>query len=233
VKTGRRLTLMPLALVTLTIASCALLLPVAAAAQPASNGPMQIERIQSGWLGAPEVKVTSVDGRTSPVIGAYGGWVADETILFGAGGYWLASGSGDREMGYGGFVVQFLGHSSGRVGFALKALLGGGEATLTDTVTQLIPPRITDVDLRNLPRNTPQSTIDQLIRNATPTLRTTNVRVHNGFFVAEPEANVTFRVSEHFRVAAGAGYRFIGDDYYSHNGHRLSGATGTVSVQIF
>ncbi len=214
----------------LAMTVCALLIPVAAMAQP--SGPMQIERLQSGWLGAPEVKVTSVDSRTSALVGGYGGWVADETILFGAGGYWLASGSHDREMGYGGFVVQFLGHSNGRLGYSLKALLGGGEATLTDTITQLIPPRITDVDLLNLPRNTPQSTIDQLVRNAT-TVRTTNVRVHEGFFVAEPEANVTFRVSEHFRVMAGAGYRFIGDDFHFHDSHRLRGATGTLSVQIF
>jgi hypothetical protein len=136
-------------------------------------------------------------------------------------------------MGYGGFVFQFLGNSNGRVGFALKALLGGGQATLTDTITQLVPPRISDVDLRNLPRNTPQSTIDQLIRNATPTIRTTNVRVREGFFIAEPEADVTFRVSEHFRVVAGAGYRFIGDDFHFHDSHRLRGATGTFSVQIF
>lgn len=207
----------------LAIAYCALLVPLAAAAQPASNGPMTIERLHSGFLGGPDVKVTRVDGKTSELLGGYAGWLVDDTIFFGAGGYWLANGSRDREMGYGGFVFQWLGNSDGRVGYGLKALLGGGEATLDTTVTTLPVPILFDNDVRN-----GRVDLNQLARNVTP--RVTTVRVREGFFVAEPEANVTLRLTEHFRVVGGAGYRFIGSD--GRDGRRLRGATGTLSLQI-
>src|SRR5262249_46045129 len=103
-----------------------------------SQGPMTIERIHSGFLFAPDVKITEVDHTTSGLVGGYAGWVAEEAIFVGGGGYWLANGSSGREMAYGGFIVQFFGRSSQRVGFGAKALLGGGEATLTDTITELV-----------------------------------------------------------------------------------------------
>lgn len=73
--------------------------PMAAAAQPPASGPMTIERLHSGFLGGPDVKVTDVDGHTSVLVGGQGGWIADDTIFVGAAGYWLANGSHDREMG--------------------------------------------------------------------------------------------------------------------------------------
>jgi hypothetical protein len=212
---------------TLVFALALLAAPLAASAQPSSSGPMTIEQLHSGFLGAPDVKVTRVDGHTSELVGGYAGWVVDDTIFFGAGGYWLANGSRDREMGYGGFVVQWLGHSSGRVGYGAKALLGGGQATLAATLTSFTLPRTADVDLRNL-LPTGRVVLDQL---KNPTIRFTNILVREGFFVAEPEANVSLRLTDHFRLVGGAGYRFIGSDRADNR--RLRGATGTLSLQIF
>src|SRR5438876_8706594 len=70
------------------------------AQQPA--GPMKVERVRSGVLVAPDFKVTRFDGRTSELLGGYGGWLSDKTFFVGAGGYWLAHGSSDRRLGYGG-----------------------------------------------------------------------------------------------------------------------------------
>ena len=84
-------------------ASLVLLTPLTAAAQ---GGPMIVERVENGFLGAPDVKVTEVDHRTSELVGGYAGWVFDQTIFVGGGGYWMANHSSDRELGYSGFVVQ-------------------------------------------------------------------------------------------------------------------------------
>jgi hypothetical protein len=90
----------------------AALTPPSVSAQPPSSGPMTIERLHSGFMGGPEVKVSTIDGRTSALVGGYGGWLTDDTFFIGGAGYWLANGSHDREMAYGGLVVQWLGRSS-------------------------------------------------------------------------------------------------------------------------
>ena len=75
------------------------LVPLSAAAQPGSvatprtQGPMIVEPIHSGFLAAPDVKVTEVDRRTSELVGGYAGWVTDDTFFVGGGGYWLAIGT--------------------------------------------------------------------------------------------------------------------------------------------
>ena len=57
-----------------------LLVPGIAAAQSApapgagSQGPMIVERVKSGFLVEPEVKVTSFDHQTSELVGADAGW---------------------------------------------------------------------------------------------------------------------------------------------------------------
>src|SRR5437868_10247667 len=51
--------------------------------QTPSQGPMIVERIQSGFLFAPDVKVTEVDRKTSELAGGYAGWVADEALFVG------------------------------------------------------------------------------------------------------------------------------------------------------
>ena len=70
-----------------------------------------------------------------------------------------------------------------------------------------MPPRISDVDLRNLP--TGRVDLTQIIRNAAPTLQTVTVPFRQGFFVAEPEANAFVRVNSRMRLMVGVGYRLM------------------------
>jgi len=187
------------------------LAPVVASAQPTS-GPMTVERIQSGLLVGADAKVTEVDHHTSELVGGQLGWVIDESIFIGGGGYWLANGSRDRRMGYGGVVVQWLTRSSDRVGFGAKALIGGGEATLADDFTILVPVRVSATRFSTEPR-------------------TSTFRFQRDFFIAEPEANISLRLTDHFRLIGGVGYRFIGAEGRDDN--RLRGATGTLGFQLF
>ena len=170
-----------------------------------SVGPMIFEPIRSGWLVAPDAKITEVDGRTSELVGGYVGRITDDTFFVGGGGYWMANQSRDREMAYGGLVVQWLARTSAPLGFSIKALVGGGGATLSGTT---------------------------LIRGDDRRGRFTTVRGrrNQAFFVAEPEADVLIRLTRHMRLTVGAGYRFTAAERDGDS--RLRGAVGTLGLQI-
>lgn len=183
-------------------------------------GPMTVERIHSGFLAAPEVKITEVDHKTSELVGGFAGWNYDSTFFVGAGGYWLAHHNhNDREMGYGGLVVQWLANGHGAAGFGAKALVGGGEATLTESITIRLPPPIL-TPIGRIP--TPVSA---------PT-RIESVRVRQGFAIAEPELLGFVRLNSHVKLTGAAGYRFTGTDRRGFDSGRLNGATGSVGLQI-
>lgn len=191
---------------------------------PVTQGPMTVERLHNGFLIAPDVKLTEVDHTTSGLIGGSAGWVTDETFFIGGGGYWLANQSSTRKMAYGGLVVQWLARTDERVGFSVKGLLGAGGATTAETVTEVLYPP-------NFPFGPDghMLTGDPLMH---PTLTTTtaSVRVRQGFFVAEPEANLTVRLTKGVRLAGGVGYRAVSRDH--RNGTQLSGATGSLGLQF-
>ena len=127
-------------------------------------------------------------------------------------------------MAYGGLVVQWLARTDERVGFSVKGLLGAGGATTAETVTEVLYPP-------NFPFGPDghMLTGDPLMH---PTLTTTtaSVRVRQGFFVAEPEANLTVRLTKGVRLAGGVGYRAVSRDH--RNGTQLSGATGSLGLQF-
>jgi hypothetical protein len=187
-----------------------LLLPTAASAQTPQR-PMIIEEVHSGFLVAPDVKITEVDHRTSALAGGYAGVVFDEHVFIGGGAYVLASNRRDREMAYGGVVLQWLGPRSGAFGISAKTLLGGGRAESTDIFTVLDRGRVVS----------------------------SRFRVGQSFLVAEPEADALVRFSKHLRLAVGAGYRFTGSARGRHGvfdgrggGTGLDGASGSIGLQI-
>src|SRR5262245_58449791 len=144
------------------------------------GGPMTFERIQDGPLAAPEVKITQFDGDSDALLGGYAGWLTDNRLFIGGGGYWLLTGSHNHELGYGGVIVQWLAHTNAPFGFGIKGLVGGGWATL--------PQSFVTYDRRGRP---------------------TVVGLHSdGCFVAEPQVDALIRVSRHTRLTVGAGYRF-------------------------
>lgn len=197
--------------------------PLVAAAQsgggtptPISQGPMTVERIHSGFLFAPDIKITEVDQKTSPLVGGFAGWSIDDTFFYGAGGYWLASRSRDRQMAYGGIVVQWRAHARERLSYGVKGLFGGGEAAVGDTITVRIPQVVVNGKV-----TVPETT------------RLDRVRYEEHFLVAEPEALLLVRLTRSVRLTGGVGYRFTDNrGEFHHSGHRLSGATGSVALQI-
>jgi hypothetical protein len=215
----------------LTTGLFVLIAPLAAAAQdttPTSNqntqGPMIVERVKSGFLVAPDFKVTEVDHKTSELAGAYAGWVTDNTLLVGAGGYWLANRSKDREMAYGGLVVGWLARTDHRLGFGAKALVGGGQATLSNTIIGIGE----DSDDRDgqFGRG-PSSPREHPVLQQTGTTR---ARFHDGFFIVDPEATLLVNLTHRLRLTGGVGYRLISGARGTDD--RLRGITGSLALQI-
>jgi hypothetical protein len=209
--------------------ACALLaLPVAAGAQDASaeqqaprtQGPMAVERVKSGFLITPEIKVTRFDRRTSELVGADVGWLADQTFFIGGGGYWMADQSRDRQLAYGGLVLGLTTPVDSPFSVGVKTLLGGGRATVSRAFTIFDP--FNDGDVRSPTPGRGNVSV--------PVPILTNVRFREDFVVLEPEVNIGFKMSKRIRLTAGAGYRWIGRDRGGLDG--LSGPTGSVGLQI-
>lgn len=202
------------------------LVPIAAAAQmggaatadlaasQTSQGPMIVERVYNGFLAAPDFKITEVDKRASGLAGGYAGVVFADTFFVGGGAYALVTNRRDREMVYGGLVLQWFGRTNERFGCSAKMLLGGGTSESSATVQMLDRGRMTSQ----------------------------RVRFRQDFFVAEPELDAIVRLTRHLRLTAGVGYRFTGSGWYGHHddyrsgggdpGRRLGGAVGSVGLQI-
>ena len=190
-------------------------------AAPSSAGPLVVERVRSGWLLAPDLKVTEVNRETSTLAGAYGGWITDNTFLIGGGAYWLTNGSSEREMAYGGFVFEWLARTDRLLGFGVRGLLGGGRATVGATFGELGFARTVRPTRRNERRD--RNDLDTVDRE------TSRVAVREDFLIAEPQANLLVNFTDRLRLSVGVGYRLIGaanlvDD-------RLSGATGSLALQ--
>jgi hypothetical protein len=213
------------------IASIALgLIPLTAAAQssggtaaPQSQGPMIVERVHSGFMIAPDFKVTEVDKKTSELAGGYAGWLTDGTFFIGGGGYWLANQASDRKMAYGGLVLQWLAMKDRRIGLSAKGFVGGGRATLGGTITPLARmPEITNAPVRGFDRA-------DLDRNTRASLNT-RIRYRQDFFLVEPEVDVIVRLTSSLRLTGGIGYRLTSSD--GRDDDRLRGAAGSIALQI-
>ena len=119
------------------LALAGVLAGVAASAQEPREpgaGRLTVERIRSGLLVAPDLKLTSIDGGSGAVAGLYGGFITDRRLLVGAGAYWLTGGPAGVDMAYGGGLVEWFANPDARVDFSVRSLFGFGRATLASTL---------------------------------------------------------------------------------------------------
>ncbi|HEX7796015.1 MAG TPA: hypothetical protein VF456_16755 [Vicinamibacterales bacterium] len=178
----------------------------------AIQGPIIIQRLESGWAIAPDVKVTQFDGGTHTLAGAYGGYAIDNRLLIGAAADWLTDPQHRRrELAYGGAFVQWRGGVDRLFGYSVQGLIGGGSATATG-----------DVSVVHFDRTDP--------RKVTPVFTTERLPFREDFFVAEPGANVIVRLSSHVRLHAGGGYRAVAGAHGLND--EIRGAVGSVALEI-
>jgi hypothetical protein len=192
-----------------------------------SQGPIVVDEVRDGFAIAPDIRVTDINHQTGVLVGAYGGWVIDNTLLIGGGGYGLTN--TNTGMGYGGFVIGLMQHTDRPIGFGARALFGFGEGTVTAPYTTVLypPPPVPTPFSHSV--NPPQGqTVTYL------------ASYHEHFFITDPSADVIIRLGPKVRIDAGIGYRLIaGYNYgygygygYPSTSSLLQGVTGTFSVQI-
>lgn len=197
----------------------------------APPGQLSIERVEQGFVVAPDARITEVDGRTAALAGGYVGWMTDRTWLVGAGGYWLANNDDDLRMAYGGLVAEWLARSDERIGFGVRSLVGGGRATLGRTVAEYFG----NGGAIGLPVREPHMVhASRLVRSGPggrpPIAADTAILVQEYFFVLEPQASVVWHFTRWARFDVGVGYRLtagagaLDDD--------LRGASASVAIQF-
>jgi hypothetical protein len=167
--------------------------------------PLVVENIPTGWVVAPDFKATELDNQFGQLAGAYAGRVTDDVLLVGGAGYWLINGSDDFSLAYGGLLLGWNADRGGRLRFGARGLVGVGTATLGRRIDAFFG--------RGDERG-------QLIRfgggrqsaptpggRALPLPPRTSVPISDEFFVVEPQANVSFNLSERIALAGAVGYR--------------------------
>ncbi len=222
----------------LVLLFCVLLVAVPASAQDlqaaATNqasgsqgqqGPLVLERIHNGWVITPDVQVTRFDNSTRTLVGAYGGWLLEQTLLLGAGGYWMVDGSHDQGMGYGGFVIGWTMPATARIRLGVRGLVGGGQATIGQDVTMTLPPFDSDHPHGGMG---PWWDGGAGITPTTPF--TEHARFHEGFFIAEPQAQAVFRVVPWLAIDVGGGYRAVAGAHGLDK--QIRGAVGSLGVRF-
>jgi PEGA domain len=183
--------------------------PSAPAPRPPSTpsaGIVQSSSAENGFVVAPDFRVTDINHHTAQMVGAYGGYVFAKQLLIGAGGYWQADSTDGAHMTYAGPVVEWRLFPDRTVGLNLHGLVGGGWRYFDDDFyyrmirsDRFLPPPGTHPVRRGW--------------------------YNDGFFVAEPEAQVVVRLGSWIRAQGGVGYRATSAD-------GLSGASGSISVQF-
>jgi len=172
----------------------------------------ELERIQSGFVVAPDFKFSEMDGELANLLGGYAGWLTDRKLFLGAGAYWLTNGTDGSELAYGGAVVEWFPQRNERFNVSLRGLVGVGTGSL-------------GVDLGDVPQGRFRGRHGRF-----PDRFPASVRIHEGFFVAEPQANASFTFTRWMRLGVGAGYRLIGAA--SGLESRFRGPTASVSLQL-
>lgn len=212
-----------------------LFVPSRASAQPTpptSSGPMTVERMHSGFYGGADVKVTDFNDHTSELIGGQAGWVIDDAFFIGGGGYGMVNGGNNDSLWYGGLVLQWMVPLNRRVHVGARALIGGGEATISQSRSD--PYTVTIVDQRTIndPRRIQASIND---RNTPALTRPVNYRYEEGFFAFEPEAIASVRIAGRVHLTGGISYRLTSSYFYYgyYTDSDLGGLTGTVGFRIF
>ena len=176
-------------------------------AQPAQPGQLSIERVEQGFVFAPDARITEVNGEAATLAGGYVGWMTDRTWLVGAGGYWLANQDTDLKMAYGGIVLQYLARSQERIGFGVRGLVGGGRATLGSTVGEYFG----EADAWVRAGDGRHGQASRMLRpdrgGRVPITADTEILVREYFFVVEPQASVIWHFTRWARLDLGVGYR--------------------------
>jgi hypothetical protein len=196
-------------------------------AQPAvGKTTVVVEQVENGSTFGAEVKYTQVNDRDAVLLGGYAGAVFDNTLLIGGAGYWQVNsdyyhGGGGYHvgMGYGGALLEWYALRSPAIAISVRGLIGGGVSTVSVPWNGYTEPHASFG--HHGPPTEPRP----------PTGSTVGYYVYDqGFFIAEPQLNVTVRIAHGVALVGGVSYRVIG----AANGFedQIGGLTGTATIRF-
>jgi hypothetical protein len=196
---------------------------IARAQQPppaSQSGPLVLESMQNGFVLAPDVKFTKVNGQVATLAGAYGGWLQDDQMFIGGAAYWRVDAKHDiNDLAYGGMVFGWNFDPKRPVSAGVKSLVGFGHFSQFDSSAY---PVYCDPRHRSVCTAAPSpygyGHYDY------------GYGFHSDFFLFEPEVDVHAKITSHVRVTAGASYLFTDSPHGLDDA--IHGATGSVSVQF-
>jgi hypothetical protein len=199
-----------------------------------------IEPVYNGPLFGLEFKFTEIAGRDAYLFGGYAGALFDDRLFVGGAGYWQMDddcygyggyygGCGYDDYyyddpyydynhgvnGYGGLMVEWYALRSSVVNVSARALVGGGIANIGwEEYYDDYPvvPRPKHGGAYPPAGGYYYYTFDQ------------------GYFVFEPQLNITLRIAPGFSLVGGAGYRVIG--WANGWEDQLQGFTATAAIRF-
>lgn len=164
-----------------------------------------------GGYGGPVVKFTSIDNDFAVMAGGRGGWIVNHSFVLGAGGYGLVQDNIDRypiSFDRNNFLTMGYGGFMMEYDFSPHRLVHGSGIIL-----------IGGGELsRAISGPYHWETLDN---------------TGDGFFVVEPEVDVTVNMTSFMRISTGASYRFVSDVEMSGltNGD-ISGPAATLTLRF-
>jgi hypothetical protein len=187
--------------------------------------PLTVERVENGFVVAPDFKVTDIGDELGQLAGVYAGSILDERVLVGAALYWLANGSDNFKLTYGGLLVGWTTPDSGRIRFGVRGLAGVATATLpveagTPFVRVPLPGQTVRFGSRTAPRGLPDAPLPQIFRFG----------VSDEFLVFEPMGTFVLNVTSHISITVGAGYRAVALTDALRD--RVDGPTGSIGLEL-
>jgi hypothetical protein len=157
--------------------------------------------------------------------------MTDQTLMIGAGGYWLANEARDFKMAYGGAVVEWFVRGDRQTGVSARALVGGGRATLSNTLGELLDDRVNQIDeVMRFGRFHRGGGYGHGVEFDVRDISGSRIRYSDEFFIAEPQINGFVKVTDWMRFNVGVGYRLIGGGSTTGIDERLRGLSGSVAL---
>lgn len=137
--------------------------------------------LRSSGYGAVSMKFTPIQGQFGTMLGGYGGWFINKTLLIGGGGYGLTTNinapmrTGENiSFGYGGIVLEYVGASDKVFHYAVQTMVGWGGVGF-------YRPRDFTISSRSI----------------------------SPMFVIEPSLMAELNITNFLRLAVGGGYRIV------------------------
>lgn len=216
----------PRLFVTLALTAVVVLAAAPARAQQSgASGGLHVTPLESGFVIAPDIRLTTINDRSATLAGAYGGYEVDRTFFVGAAAYWLANRDDDFKTQYAGGLVRWTVGGHRAVGVSTGAFVGLGSATLSRTYADLFgEPVVAAANTR--PGQAGRGTIGVPSRINGASL----LRIKDDFVVAEPQVNLLLRLVPWMRLDVGAGYRFVGASNLLER--QLRGASGSIALRF-